>query len=82
MPVLMLQDPAVFVSNYQSAATFSTKSCQLAKNITTGFSKVLYSGGNDVTYDSVKDFITALTNGDFVLGMTPTQQFVEVSHIV
>lgn len=74
----LLQLPAVFVSNYKSAATFSTKSCQLAKNITTGFSKVLYSGGDDVTYASIKDFTTALTNGDFVLGMTPTQRFVEV----
>ena len=73
-----VQDPAVFISNYKSAATFSTKSCQLAKNITTGFSKVLYSGGDDVTYDSVEDFVTALTNGQFVLGMTPSEQFVEV----
>ena len=69
----------MFVSNYKSAASFSTKSCQLSKNITSGFSKVLYSGGDDVTYGSVKDFMTALTNGDFVLGMTPSQQFVQVS---
>ena len=75
-----MQSPAVFVSQYQSAASFSTKSCQLSVNITDSFSKVLYSGGADVTYSSVQDFITALTTGDFVMGMTPSEQFVQVSN--
>ena len=74
-----MQSPAVFVSQYQSAASFSTKSCQLSVNTTDYFTKVLYSGGADVTYSSVQDFITALTNGDFVMGMTPSEQFVQVS---
>ena len=74
----MVQSPAVFVSQYQSAASFSTKSCQLSVNTTDYFTKVLYSGGADVTYSSVQD-ITALTNGDFVMGMTPSEQFVQVS---
>jgi len=75
----VVQSPAVFVSQYQSAASFSTKSCQLSVNTTDYFTKVLYSGGADVTYSSVQDFITALTNGDFVMGMTPSEQFVQVS---
>jgi len=75
----VMQSPAVFVSQYQSAASFSTKSCQLSVNTTDYFTKVLYSGGADVTYSSVQDFITALTNGDFVMGMTPSEQFVQVS---
>lgn len=74
-----VQTPAVFVSQYQSAASFSTKSCQLSVNTTDSFSKVLYSGGADVTYASVQDFITALTSGDFVMGMTPSEQFVQVA---
>ncbi len=74
----VMQSPAVFVSQYQSAASFSTKSCQLSVNTTDYFTKVLYSGGADVTYLSVQDFITALTNGDFVMGMTPSEQFVQV----
>ena len=73
-----MQTPAVFVSQYKSAASFSTKSCQLSVNTTDSFSKVPYSGGADVTYASVQDFITALTNGDFVMGMTPSEQFVQV----
>ena len=75
----VVQSPAVFVSQYQSAASFSTKSCQLSVNTTDYFTKVLYSGGADVTYSSVQDFSTALTNGDFVMGMTPSEQFVQVS---
>lgn len=75
-----MQTPAVFVSQYQSAATFSTKSCQLSVNTTSNFSKVLYSGGADVTYSSVEDFVQALTNGDFVMGMTPSEQFVQVTN--
>lgn len=75
-----MQTPAVFVSQYQSAATFSTKSCQLSVNTTSDFSKVLYSGGADVTYSSVEDFVQALTNGDFVMGMTPSEQFVQVTN--
>jgi hypothetical protein len=74
----VVQSPAVFVSQYQSAASFSTKSCQLSVNTTDSFTKVLYSGGADVTYSSIQDFITALTNGDFVMGMTPSEQFVQV----
>ena len=48
-------------------------------NTTDYFSKVLYSGGDDVTYSSVQDFIQALTDGSFALGMLPTQQFVQVA---
>ena len=73
-----LQAPAVYVSKYDSAATYSTKSCQLSVNTTDNFNKVLYTGGADVTYSSVQDFVTALTNGDFVLGMTPSEQLVQV----
>ncbi|DBA67673.1 TPA: hypothetical protein ACH3X2_001265 [Trebouxia sp. C0005] len=75
------KSPAVFVSQYQSAASFSTKSCQLSVNTTDYFTKVLYSGGADVTYSSVQDFITALTNGDFVMGKTPSEQFVQVAEV-
>ena len=73
-----LQTPAVFVSKFKSAASFSTKSCQLSVNTTDHFSKLLYSGGEDVTYSSVEDFMSALTSGSFALGMLPTQSFVPV----
>lgn len=66
------------MSKYKSAATFSTKSCQLSVNTTDYFSKVLYSGGEDVTYSSVQDFMSALTDGSFALGMLPTQTLVPV----
>ena len=66
------------MSKYKSAATFSTKSCQLSVNTTDSFSKVLYSGGEDVTYSSVQDFMSALTDGSFALGMLPSQTFVPV----
>lgn len=80
--VCSLQTPPVFVSKYKSAASFSTKSCQLSVNTTDHFSKVLYSGGKDVTYKSVKDFMAALTDGSFALGMLLTQQFVQVCESV
>ena len=73
-----LQTPAAFVSKFKSAATFSTKSCQLSVNTTDYFSKMLYSGGEDVTYSSVQDFMSALTDGSFALGMLPNQTFVPV----
>ena len=66
------------MSKFKSAASFSTKSCQLSVNTTDHFSKVLYSGGEDVTYSSVADFMSALTDGSFALGMLPTQTFVPV----
>ena len=68
----------MFVSKYDSAATYSTKSCQLSVNTTDYFSKVLWSAGADETYASVQDFVTALTNGDFVIGMTASEQLVQV----
>ena len=74
----LLQTPPVFVSKYKSAATFSTKSCELSVNTTDYFSKVLYSGGKDVTYKSVEDFMAALTDRSFALGMLPSQEFVQV----
>lgn len=74
------QTPLTVVQPGYTAATFTDTSCIIAKQLTESSREILYSGGADVTYGTIEEWLASFQAPATVpLGLGSTAEFMPIS---